>query len=77
MFSLSLFYINRETEEYSRSKKIIKTNRFRYIQNSVDSRKTGYSTQLLGDHSEMEPPDPFSNSVVKRLSADGSVAGAM
>ena len=28
---------------------------------------------LLGDHSEMEPPDPFPNSEVKRLSADGSV----
>ena len=28
---------------------------------------------LLGDHSEMEPPDPIPNSEVKRLSADGSV----
>ena len=28
---------------------------------------------LLGDHSEMEPPDPLPNSEVKRLSADGSV----
>ncbi len=28
---------------------------------------------LLGDNSEMEPPDPFPNSEVKRLSADGSV----
>ena len=28
---------------------------------------------LLGDYSEMEPPDTIPNSVVKRLSADGSV----
>ena len=28
---------------------------------------------LLGDHSEMEPPDPLPNSEVKRLSANGSV----
>ena len=34
-------------------------------------------TELLGDNSEMEPPDPFPNSEVKRLSADGSVGGPM
>lgn len=28
---------------------------------------------LLGDDSEMDPPDPIPNSVVKRLSADDSV----
>ena len=28
---------------------------------------------MLGDHSELEPPDPIPNSEVKRLSADGSV----
>ena len=28
---------------------------------------------LLGDHSELEPPDTIPNSVVKRFSADGSV----
>ena len=28
---------------------------------------------LPDDHSELEPPDPFSNSAVKRFSADGSV----
>jgi hypothetical protein len=28
---------------------------------------------MLGDNSEVEPPDPFPNSEVKRLSADGSV----
>ena len=28
---------------------------------------------LSDEHSELEPPDPFSNSEVKRLSADGSV----
>ena len=28
---------------------------------------------MLGDHSELEPPDPIPNSVVKRFSADGSV----
>ena len=28
---------------------------------------------MLGDHSELEPPDPIPNSEVKRFSADGSV----
>ena len=28
---------------------------------------------MLGDHSELEPPDPIPNSVVKRFSADDSV----
>ena len=28
---------------------------------------------LLGDHSNLDPPDPMPNSVVKRISADGSV----
>ena len=28
---------------------------------------------MLGDHSEVEPPDPIPNSEVKLLSADGSV----
>ena len=32
-------------------------------------------TSLLGEHSEREPPDPISNSEVKPLSADDSVAG--
>ena len=31
------------------------------------------STELLDDHSKLEPPDPIPNSEVKRLSADGSV----
>lgn len=35
------------------------------------SRKRPYG--LPDDNSELEPPDPFPNSVVKRLSADGSV----
>ena len=30
-------------------------------------------TGLPGGHSEWEPPDPFSNSEVKTLCADGSV----
>lgn len=30
-------------------------------------------TSLLDDHSDLEPPDPIPNSVVKRISADGSV----
>ena len=29
--------------------------------------------RLSDDHSELEPPDPIPNSVVKRLSADGSL----
>ena len=33
----------------------------------------GSTTFLLGDHSELEPPDPIPNSEVKRFSADGSV----
>ena len=28
---------------------------------------------LLGDHSNLDPPEPMPNSVVKRISADGSV----
>ena len=31
------------------------------------------NTDLPGGNSEWEPPDPFSNSEVKTLSADGSV----
>jgi hypothetical protein len=31
------------------------------------------ATVLPGGHSEWEPPDPFSNSEVKTLSADASV----
>ncbi len=31
------------------------------------------ATVLPGDHSEWEPPDPFSNSEVKTLCADASV----
>ena len=34
------------------------------------SAQAGYS--LSDEHSELEPPDPISNSEVKRLSADGS-----
>jgi hypothetical protein len=33
-----------------------------------------FDTELLGDHSEREPPDPIPNSEVKPLSADDSVA---
>ena len=33
--------------------------------------------RFAGDHSKSEPPDPFPNSVVKPLRADGSVALAM
>ncbi len=32
-----------------------------------------FATGLPGGHSEWEPPDPFSNSEVKTLSADASV----
>ena len=32
---------------------------------------------LLGDNSVLDPPDPMPNSVVKRNSADDSVAAAM
>ena len=32
-----------------------------------------FTTVLLGDHSEIEPPETIPNSEVKPLSADGSV----
>ena len=32
-----------------------------------------FLNSLPGGHSEVEPPDPISNSEVKRFSADGSV----
>ena len=32
---------------------------------------------LLGDNSVLDPPEPMPNSVVKRNSADDSVAAAM
>ena len=35
------------------------------------------AASLPDDHSELVPPDPISNSVVKRLSADGSVGDPM
>ncbi len=35
------------------------------------------STSLSDDNSKLEPPDPISNSEVKRLSADGSVGVPM
>ena len=34
-------------------------------------------TEFPGGYSEWEPPDPFSNSEVKTLRADDSVAAAM
>ena len=46
---------------------------------SVALSLTGPATPhpLPGDHSVVEPPDPFPNSEVKRNRADGSVAQAM
>ncbi len=38
-----------------------------------NSFSIGFSNSLPGGHSEVEPPDPISNSEVKRFSADGSV----
>ena len=35
--------------------------------------KTAAHKELLGGHSELDPPDPIPNSEVKRFSADGSV----
>ena len=35
--------------------------------------KTRVRTELLGDHSDCDPPDPIPNSEVKPISADGSV----
>ena len=39
--------------------------------------ETKVSTSLSDDNSKLEPPDPISNSAVKRLSADGSVGVPM
>ena len=39
--------------------------------------KTQNTKQFAGDNSKSEPPDPFPNSEVKPLRADGSVAFAM
>ena len=41
--------------------------------NSVTDVEYPNCKVLLGDHSELEPPDPIPNSAVKRLCADGSV----
>ena len=38
---------------------------------------SGMAHGLPDDNSELVPPDPISNSVVKRLSADGSVGDPM
>jgi hypothetical protein len=38
------------------------------------SLEPAFDTELLGDHSEREPPDPIPNSEVKPFSADDSVA---
>lgn len=38
---------------------------------------TGRYTEFPGGYSEREPPDPISNSEVKTLRADDSVAAAM
>ena len=43
---------------------------------TIESNKKDVNQhQLLGDHSEREPPDPIPNSEVKPLCADDSVAG--
>ena len=40
---------------------------------SVNKTKQVSINSCAGDHSKSEPPDPFPNSEVKPLSADGSV----
>ena len=39
----------------------------------LDRARAPLEISLPDDNSELEPPDPISNSEVKRLSADGSV----
>ena len=46
------------------------TNKACSLLTSLKAR--GWFVSLLDGHSEMAPPDPFPNSAVKRLSADGS-----
>ena len=41
------------------------------LPNSI--RMAATHKELLGGHSELDPPDPIPNSEVKRFSADGSV----
>ena len=43
------------------------------VSQSITANGSIVQTELLDDHSELEPPDPIPNSEVKRLSADGSV----
>ena len=40
---------------------------------AVNKTKASIHNSCAGDHSKSEPPDPFPNSEVKPLSADGSV----
>ena len=49
------------------------------LENASAINKTNASihTSCAGDHSKSEPPDPFPNSEVKPLSADGSVGFPM
>lgn len=47
------------------------------IQYTVQIRPEHVHKQFAGDNSKSEPPDPFPNSEVKPLRADGSVALAM
>ena len=49
----------------------------RYAKTNVHRLKTQYAPALLlGDHSVSDPPDPISNSAVKPVRADGTVAQA-
>ncbi len=47
------------------------------MQEQIECVRTDHSfpnfKNLLGDHSDLDPPDSMPNSEVKRISADGSV----
>ena len=47
-----------------------------FYQNLID-QKANQRTSFPGDNSDLEPPDPFSNSVVKPFSANDSVGLSM
>ena len=56
---------------------IVESPSTKVVEDAMNSYLRVGSTQvedsLSDEHSELEPPDPISNSEVKRLSADGSV----
>ena len=55
----------------------LKQRNYRIERDARVVRPRGTLTEFPGGYSEREPPDPISNSEVKTLRADDSVAAAM